>query len=52
METEKILSFQAEQKKMEFIDFEANEELNQQNEDLIFSDDENKVTGNFVDDTK
>ena len=52
METEKILSFQAEQKKMEFIDFEATEELNQQNEDLIFSDDENKVTGNFVYDTK
>ena len=40
---------------MEFIDFEATEEFNQQNKDLIFSDDENndgKVAGNFMDDAK
>ena len=40
---------------MKFIDFEATEEFKQQNEDLIFSDDENddgKITGSFIDDTK
>ena len=40
---------------MEFIDFEASE-IDQQNEDLVFSDDENqdngKVTDNFVDDSE
>ena len=40
-------------KKMEFINFEASEEL--KNEDLIFSDDENnngkKKTDNFLDDS-
>ena len=55
MQTKKILSYQAEQKKMEFIDIEATEEFSQEKEDLIFSDDDNnegKVTGNFIDDTK
>ena len=40
---------------MEFIDFEASE-IDQQNEDLVFPDDENKdngkVTDNFVDDSE
>ena len=40
---------------MEFIDFEATEESRQQNEDLIFSYDENndgKNTDNFIDDSE
>ena len=40
---------------MEFTDFEAIK-IDQQNEDLVFSDDENKdngkVTDNFVDDSE
>ena len=35
MSIKKMLSFQAEEEKTEFIDFEANEEFNQ-GEDLIF----------------
>ena len=43
------MSFQAEEEKTEFIDFEANEEFNQ-GEDLIFLDDGNdgKITDNFI----